>query len=141
VESLPEYALGIPGEQRDRLVAAVMSGAKTMTSGLLVHYEMDSELLPEPGQRFRLVDSSGPRAVVEVTEVQLMRLADVGPDVARGEGEGFRDVAHWRETHETFWAQWNQEVARHLGRDSWAVADDDIVVVETCHVGPLDGAA
>lgn len=139
--ALPEYELGIPGEQRDRLVATVLTGAKTMTSSLLVHYEIDGDALPVIGQRFVLVDSSGPRAVIEITDVRLMRVADVGPDVARGEGEGFRDVAHWREAHETFWAQWNQEVALHLGRDSWTVADDEVVVVETFHVGPLDGAA
>lgn len=136
MESLPESELGIPGEQRDRLVAAALSGAKTMTSGLLVHYEMDAESLPEPGQRFRLVDSSGPRAIVEIIEVHLIRLADVGADVAAGEGEGFRDVAHWREVHETFWARWNDDVALHLGRDSWIVGDDDILVVETFRVGP-----
>jgi uncharacterized protein YhfF len=39
--ALPAYELGIPGEQRDRLVAAVLTGAKTMTSSLLVHYEID----------------------------------------------------------------------------------------------------
>ncbi len=116
------------GEQRDHLVARVLCGAKTMTSGLLVHLRMDGEDLPLPGQRYALVDSTGVRGAVELTEVRLVRLRDVGDDVARGEGEDLVDAAHWRAVHEAFWAPWNAEVARHLGADRWAPGDDDVVV-------------
>lgn len=44
-----------PGPLRDRLVAAVLSGAKTATSGLVLAYERENEPLPTAGQ-FRLVD-------------------------------------------------------------------------------------
>lgn len=88
------YELGLEGEQRDCLVGLVRSGIKTMTSSLLMHLRMHNEDLPLPGQRYALVDSEGHRGIVELVDVRLLRLGDVGDDVAAGEGEGFRDAAH-----------------------------------------------
>lgn len=131
---LQVYELGSEGEQRDRLVALARSGAKTITSALLVHLRMDDEELPLPGQRYALVDSGGRRGTVEIVEVRLLRLGDVGDDVAVGEGEGFRDRAHWRQVHEDFWSPWNGDVARHLGLPEWAPGDEDVLVVEIFRV-------
>lgn len=135
---LPSYELGVEGEHRDRLVGLALSGVKTMTSSLLVHQQLDDEDLPLPGQRFALVDGRGRRGTVEIVEVRLLRLGDVGDDVAAGEGEDFRDAAHWRAVHEAFWSRWNAEVAQHLGREQWAPTDDDVVVVEVFRTDPLD---
>ena len=44
--SVGEFAF--PGPLRDQLVAAILSGAKTTTSGLLTGYERDGEPLPRP---------------------------------------------------------------------------------------------
>lgn len=127
---LQTYELGVEGEQRDRLVGLVRSGTKTVTTSLLVHLRMENEDLPLPGQRYALVDSEGRRGTVEIVEVRLLRLGDVGDDVAAGEGEGFCDAAHWREVHEEFWFTWNAEVAQFLERDQRAPTDQDVVVVE-----------
>lgn len=127
---LQTYELGSEGEQRDRLVGLVRSGVKTMTSSLLVHLRMDDEDLPLPGQRYALVDSEGHRGTVEIVEVRLLRLGDVGDDVAAGEGEGFRDATHWRKVHEGFWSSWSAQVAQYLGLEQWAPTDEDVVVVE-----------
>ena len=127
---LPTYELGLEGEQRDRLVGLVHSGMKTMTSTLLVHLRMDEQDLPLPGQRYALVDGEGYRGAVEIVEVRLLRLGDVADDVAAGEGEGFRDAAHWRQAHEEFWSTWNEEVAQFLGLEHWAPTSGDVVVVE-----------
>lgn len=133
---LPTYELGMEGEQRDRLVGLALSGAKTMTSSLLVHHQLDEEDLPLPGQRFALVDGRGHRGTAEIVEVRLLRLGDVGDDVAAGEGEDFRDARHWREVHEEFWSRWSAEVAQHLGLERWAPSDEDVVVVEVFRVDP-----
>lgn len=46
---LPRCEFAFPGPLRDLLVAAVLSGAKTSTTGLLQDYELDGEPLPEVG--------------------------------------------------------------------------------------------
>ena len=69
---------GTPGPLRDRLVAASLSGAKTTTSGLMADYERENEALPSVGQLSAVLDSAGRRVtVIEVTEVRVVRLADV----------------------------------------------------------------
>ena len=62
--------------------------------------------------------------------LRLLRLRDVGTDVAVGEGEDFADVCAWRNAHEALWAESNAAVAAHLGLQQWEPGDDDIVVVE-----------
>jgi uncharacterized protein YhfF len=76
---------GFPGELRDRLVAAVLSGAKTATTGLLVEWELDGEPIPAVGERMLVVDSAEqPVAVIELVDVQVLALGDVGIDRATG---------------------------------------------------------
>ncbi|MGW0393757.1 ASCH domain-containing protein [Streptomyces sp. NPDC003042] len=103
-DDLQPYLLGFPGPQRDRLVAAVLSGAKTASTELLREYEAEGEPLPVAGGRTVLVDSGErPLAVLEMTEVRVLRLAEVDLRHARDEGEGFASVAEWRAAHERFW--------------------------------------
>ena len=57
-ESLPAAQFGFPGGMRDRLVRAILDGAKTATASLLVEYER--EPLPVVAgvlERFRLIAS------------------------------------------------------------------------------------
>jgi uncharacterized protein YhfF len=83
-----------PRPLRDQLVAAILAGEKTTTTGLVTDYEHENEPLPSPGLRQAVVDSAGrPVAVIETTAVRVMRLADVGLDHALGEGEGYTSVA------------------------------------------------
>jgi uncharacterized protein YhfF len=125
--SVGEFAF--PGPLRDRLVAAIVSGAKTTTSGLLVGYERDGEPLPRPGDRWVVIDSAGePVALVEVVAVRVIRLADVDLAHAVGEGEGFGSVADWRAGHEAFWH--SAEVRAELGDPAFTVNDDTQVVAE-----------
>ncbi|HSF62218.1 MAG TPA: ASCH domain-containing protein [Gaiellaceae bacterium] len=86
---------------RRRLVDAVLRGDKTATAGL---YE-PSEPLPEVGDRAWLLDfDDEPVAVLETTEVRVIRVVDVDLAFALDEGEGFETVADWRHAHESFWA-------------------------------------
>jgi uncharacterized protein YhfF len=118
-----------PGPLRDQLVAAILSGAKTTTSGLLIGYERDGEPLPQPGDRWVVIDSAGePVTLIEVVAVRVIRLADVDLAHAVGEGEGFGTVAEWRAAHEAFWH--SDEVWAELGDPAFTVNDDTPVVAE-----------
>ncbi|MFD3681600.1 ASCH domain-containing protein [Streptomyces sp. NPDC058613] len=132
-DDLPPYLLGFPGPLRDTLVAAVLSGAKTSTTGLLPEYEAVGEPLPEAGQRAVLVDSDErPVAVMEVTGVRVVRLADVDLRHALDEGEGYGSVAEWRAAHERFWH--SAPMREAIGDPAYTVDDDTRVVAERFRV-------
>ena len=114
VPDLPPFELGYARTPlRRKLVDAVLRGEKTATAGL-----HGDEPLPAPGQRFLLLDfDDRPVAVVETTEVRILRVDEVDFRFARDEGEGFETVADWRAAHERFWSN----------RD---IRDDTLVVAE-----------
>ena len=88
---------------RRRLVDLILSGEKTAGAGLVLDYESEGEKIPEAGDRSVLLDyDDNPVAVLETTEVRVVRAADVDEQFARDEGEGFESVADWREAHERF---------------------------------------
>lgn len=83
---LPVAEFAFPGPLRDQLVAAIVAGAKTTTTGLVADYEHENEPLPVPGLRQVVVDSAGrPVAVIETTAVRVVRLGDVDLNHALGE--------------------------------------------------------
>ncbi len=141
VAHLPPYLLAFPGPLRDRLVAAVLTGAKTATTGLLAAYEAEGEPLPAAGSRSALIDSDGrPVAVVEVTEVRVVPLGEVDLRHAVDEGEGHRSVAEWRAGHERFWH--GEQLRALLGDPAFTVDDATPVVCERFRVvEPLDPVA
>jgi uncharacterized protein YhfF len=129
LDDLPRAEFAFPGPLRDRLVAAILSGAKTSTSSLLLGYERGNEPLPAVGQLSAVVDSENlPVAAIEVTEVRVVRLADVDLQHALDEGEGDESVDQWRAGHERFWH--SAEARAELGDDSFTVNDDTLVVAE-----------
>jgi uncharacterized protein YhfF len=134
-DDLPVVEFAFPGPLRDQLVAAILAGEKTTTSALVVDYEHENEPLPAPGLRQVVVDSSGhPVAVIETTEVRVMRLADVDIDHALGEGEGFTSVAEWRAGHEQFWH--SAETRQALGDPAFTVSDDTLVIATEFRLVP-----
>ncbi|MFJ5831259.1 ASCH domain-containing protein [Streptomyces sp. NPDC093089] len=131
--ALKPFLLAFPGPLRDRLVAAVLSGEKTATTGLLVEYEVENEDLPEPGERSALIDSDGREvAVVEVTDVRVLPLAEADLRLALDEGEGYLSVPQWRAAHEDFWH--SAEMREGLGDPGFVVDDSTMVVVERFRV-------
>jgi uncharacterized protein YhfF len=126
-DDLPVMEFAFPGPLRDRLVAAILAGEKTTTTGLVAEYEHANDPLPVPGLRVVVVDSGGrPVAVIETTAVRVVRLADVDLGHVLGEGEGFASVAEWRAGHERFWH--SAEMRRALGDPAFTVGDDTPVV-------------
>ena len=126
---MPVVEFAFPGPLRDQLVAAILAGTKTTTSGLVAGYENEGEPLPWPGLRQAVVDSAGHRvAVIETTGVRVIRLADVDLAHVLGEGEGFASVAEWRAGHEQFWH--SPEVREEMGDPGFTVDDDTLVVAQ-----------
>ncbi len=84
---LPLAEFAYPGPLRDQLVAAILRGEKTTTTGLYEEYLREGKALEEPGDRSLVIDSDGrPVAVIETLEVELRRFADVGLQFAIDEG-------------------------------------------------------
>ncbi|MFD8689622.1 ASCH domain-containing protein [Streptomyces sp. NPDC059651] len=132
-EALKPFLLAFPGPLRDRLVAAVLDGRKVSTTGLFVEYQVEREEPPPVGERSALIDSDGREvAVVEVTEVRILRLGDVDLRHVLDEGEGDTSVAGWRAGHERFWH--SDEMREALDDPEFTVDDDTLVVAERFRV-------
>jgi len=128
-EDLPVAEFAFPGPLRDQLVAAILAGDKTTTTGLVADYEHEGSPLPRPGLRQAVIDSAGNRvAVIETTAVRVLRLADVDLAHAVGEGEGYASVAEWRAGHERFWHSAQMRAA--MDDPGFTVDDDTLVVAE-----------
>ena len=120
--------LGRPGPERDQGIAAIRSGTKTALTGLLEILEHEREPVPVPGQRFLLTDSAGnPALVIELTEVAVVTVSEVGDDFAHAEGRGYADAAAWRAAHEELFT--SPEVTAYLGFTP-VIHDGTLVVTE-----------
>lgn len=76
-----------------------------------------------------VVDSEDwPVAVIELTEVRVVRLGDVDLQHALDEGEGDEFVAQWRAGHEAFWQ--SAEVRAELGDPGFTVDADTLVLTQ-----------
>jgi YihY family inner membrane protein len=136
--TLPLAEFAFPGPLREKLVAAILSGEKTTTTGLYEEYLREGKALEEPRSRSLVIDSDGrPVAVIETLEVALRRFADVGLQFAIDEGEGFETVAAWREAHVRFFT--SPEMIAALGAPPVPIDDDTIVVCETFRLVEIVG--
>ncbi|MFI1151908.1 ASCH domain-containing protein [Streptomyces sp. NPDC020817] len=139
-EDLPPALFAFPGPLRDSLVAAVLSGEKTSTTGLLTEYGAVGDPLPVVGERMAVVgermavvdSAERPVAVLEVTGVRVPPLAGVDLAHALDEGEGFTSVAEWRAAHERY--RHGPQIREVLGDPGFTVADDTPVVAERFRV-------
>jgi uncharacterized protein YhfF len=123
--SVGEFAF--PGPLRDQLVAAILDGTKTTTTGLADDYERDGEPLPRSGDREVVIDSAGdPVALIEIVTVRVVRVGDVDLAHALGEGEGYASVADWRAGHEAFWH--SDAMREYVGDPAFTVNDDTLAV-------------
>ena len=126
---LPVAEFAFPGPLRDRLVDAILTGRKVSTTGLALAYAVEREPLPQPGQRFVVVDSSSsPVAVIEVTSVRVVPLGEVDLAHAVDEGEGHETIDAWRTGHEAFWR--SEEMLTLRDDPTFAVDDATPVVLE-----------
>ncbi|MHB8660249.1 MAG: ASCH domain-containing protein [Solirubrobacteraceae bacterium] len=118
---------GFPGPLRDRLVAAVLSGAKTATTSLLAEWEAEGDELPEAGEQETVIDSAGePVATIEITGCEVRKLSEVDDAVAHAEGEDYSTASGWRAEHERFW---REEVLPEWGDGERPTISDETAVV------------
>ena len=139
-EAFPDAEFGFPRtDLRRRLVAAILRGEKTSTTGLLSDYEREGEPLPKVGERFRLIDEQDhPVGVIETTEVWVTTIGEVDLPFAVEEGEGFGSVAEWRQAHVDFWLSYADATRAWLNDPEWQLGDDTKIVCERFRlVGPL----
>lgn len=124
---LPRAECAFPGPLRDQLVAAILDGVRTSTTGLLLDRELRGIPLPRPGDRSVLVDSDERGcAILETTGIRVLPLAEV--DLAHAVDEGHRTVAQWRAAHESLW--YSAPTRAGLGRPACTVDDATLVVAE-----------
>jgi uncharacterized protein YhfF len=129
MHDLPKAEFAFPGPLRDTLVEAILSGAKTSTTGLEIDYQREPEPLPVVGRRCLVVDSADqPVAIIEITEVRIVRIGDIDLAHAIDEGEGYASVADWRDGHERFWH--SDEYRDFLGDPEFVISDDTRAVAE-----------
>jgi uncharacterized protein YhfF len=132
-EEMPVAEFAFPGPLRDQLVAAILDGTKTTTTGLVADYEHEGDPLPRPGERQVVIDSAGePVAVIEIVAVRVLRLKDVDLAHVIAEGEGDTSVAQWRAGHESFWH--SAQMREALDDPGFTVDDDTLVVAEEFRV-------
>ena len=128
-EDLPVSEFAFPGPLRDKLVAAILSGEKTSTTGLYEENVRTGEVVTTVGERSAVLDSREERvAVIETTEVIVKRMGDVDLAFAIEEGEGFETVEQWREAHVRFFE--SADLAAILGDPPVVVDDETLVVCE-----------
>ncbi|MFC3493195.1 ASCH domain-containing protein [Glycomyces rhizosphaerae] len=133
IAALPKAEFAFPGPLRDQLVAAILDGAKTSTTGLVVDYEHEGEALPEVGERAVVIDSNArPVAVIETTEVRVVPLSEIDLRHVIDEGEGDRSIAEWRANHESFWH--SEEMREALDDPEFTVDDATLAVLQRFHL-------
>lgn len=121
----PAWSFGEDPQQADRLLELVLTGRKTATASALRDYEVTTRqlyteqqaedagdllvetrtevLLPDPGMLSIVLDGRGaPRALIRITDVQVVGFGDVDAEHARREGEGDGSLDFWRATHRDF---------------------------------------
>ncbi|MDJ0357768.1 ASCH domain-containing protein [Paenarthrobacter sp. PH39-S1] len=146
LQSLPVAEFAFPGPLRDKLVAAVLDGSKTSTTGLVADYEACGDPIPRVGDRSVVIDSEGRNvAILEVTGIVICPLDQVDLQHALDEGEGHASVLDWRKDHEEYW---HSPAMREALKDpGFTVNEETLVVLERFRVvsvltagrGKMDG--
>ncbi len=118
VDGLRSIEFGTPGPSREKLVNLVLYGRKRATAGLLSEYESEGEPVEHVGELLAMVDNSGAHVgTLLVTQVEVLRFADVPDEFALAEAEGDLDAADFRASHLAYWTAVGE-----------VVSDDTLVV-------------
>jgi len=95
---LERFSFGDSPAMADELLELVLAGRKTATCWAARDFG------PTPvGARSIILDGAEkPRAIIEATEMLLVRFCDVDDAFARDEGEGDVTLVWWRDAHRQF---------------------------------------
>jgi uncharacterized protein YhfF len=125
VDDLPRWEFADPGPVRDQVVAAILDGTKTTTTGLALTYERQGKPYPAVGERFAVVDSDGrPATVIEMAEVRLVPMGEI--DLRHVLDDGDESIAEWRAAHEEYFQ--DAEMRELLGDPEFTVNDKTTVL-------------
>ena len=110
---LPRREFGPPGDLRDRLVGRILAGEKFATTMV----DRRDQPAPVVGDRFAVPNSVDEVVcVIEVTEAETCRLADVPLAHVHADGRPTDTVDAWRLAHERVW-----------GAEGMATSDDTLI--------------
>ena len=92
----------------------VRTGIKTGTASLVYWYEVEGEVLPQPGDYSVITNWDGdPLCIIQTTSIEICPFNEVSAEHAFAEGEGDRSLAYWREVH---WRYFSRECVE-LGKE------------------------
>ncbi|MFS0870336.1 ASCH domain-containing protein [Paenibacillus xylanilyticus] len=115
-------------EMGDELAKLVVDGIKTATCAAYCVYEFENEEPPKQGQYDIVLDGSNqPAAIIQYTNVELLKMNEVSADFAKNEGEGDLSYTYWYEEHVKFFT-WE------LGLYNLTFSDDLMLVCQTFRV-------
>jgi len=107
----PVWNFGDSPELADELLALVLDGKKTATTGLESEYLDDGEPIPKVGDLSIVTDGKGaPRALIRDEEVCVLSFGDVTAKQAALEGEGDCTLEYWRQAHRDVWRRRGVEI-------------------------------
>lgn len=90
-------------EMGDELGQLVVKGLKTGTCSAHCIYEIENEPLPKIGQYDIVLDGSHqPLAIIQYTNVELVKMNEVTAEFAKSEGEGDLSYQYWYDAHVEF---------------------------------------
>lgn len=118
VDGLRTIEFGTPGISRESLVNLVLHGQKRATAALLSEYQSEGEQIEHVGELLAMTNNDGQHVgTLRVTQVDVMRFADVPDRFAIAEAEGDLDAADFRTSHRSYW------------ENTGEVVEDDTLVV------------
>ncbi|WP_186380888.1 MULTISPECIES: ASCH domain-containing protein [Paenibacillus] len=87
----------------DELGGLVVSGMKTGTCSAHCAYELENEEIPKVGQYDIVLDGdNNPLAIIQMTQIEVVKMNEVTHEFARSEGEGDLSYAYWYQEHVEF---------------------------------------
>lgn len=106
VNGLRTIEFGNPGESRSQLISLILNGNKRATAGTLEwDYEAENEPIETVDEQLAILDNDDTHVgTICVTQVEVVRFADVPDEFALAEAEGDLSGDDFRESHFKFWS-------------------------------------
>jgi len=107
VNGLRGIEFGTKGEFRDELIALILQGKKKATAGTLEwDYRVNGEPIEFVGEKLAVLNNDGEQvATIQVTQVDVVRFANVPDEFALAEGEGDLSGDEFRKGHMRYWTK------------------------------------
>jgi len=107
----PAFSFGDSPELAEQLLALVLDGKKTATTGLEQEYLDEGEPIPKVGDLSIVTDGRGtPKALIRDEEVCIVPFGEVTAKQAALEGEDDCTLEAWRQAHRDVWRRRGVEI-------------------------------